>query len=180
MENWPFSGFVGIIWDLLLSHVPKVQCPCQAVAAAAGRGLAGRELCNLIISSLGPPQEMWPKVEVCQVSNPLEWEWSLNRQILKWLWKLSEIIHKCLALSSFPAELCSFNLGKQKPVQIQALLTLDSFSFFCCWWSRKFWICSLRKHYILWDILNGFWFAVCLKLSWISCSIYIWTKWNSF
>lgn len=73
---------------------------------------------------------MWPKVEVCQVSNPLEWESSLNGQILQWLWKLSEIIHKYLALSSFPAELYSGNLGKQKLVQIQALLTLAGFFFF--------------------------------------------------
>lgn len=135
--EWPFSAFVGIIWDILLSHVPKVQCPCQAVAATAGRGLAGKSLCNLIISSSGPPQEMWPKVEVCQVSNPLEWESPLNRKILKWLWKLSEIMHKYLALSSFPAELCSCNLGKQKPVQIQALLTLDDFFFFLLLVNKK-------------------------------------------
>lgn len=54
--KWPFSAFVGTIWDIFLSHVPKLQCPCQAVAATAGTGLAG--LCNLIIPILGPPQEM--------------------------------------------------------------------------------------------------------------------------
>lgn len=127
----PFSAFVGTIRDIFLSHVPRLQIPCQAVAAPAGTGLAG--LCNTIISILGPPQEMWPKVEVCQVSNPLEWESSLNGRILQWLWKLSEIIHKYLALSSFPAELYSGNLGKQKLVQIQALLTLAGFFFSCCW-----------------------------------------------
>lgn len=50
------SAFVGTIWDIFLSHVPRLQCPCQAVAAPAGTGLAG--LCNMIISILGPPQEM--------------------------------------------------------------------------------------------------------------------------
>lgn len=160
--EWPFSSLVGIIRDILLSHVTKAQCPCQGIAAAAGRGLAGRALCNLLISSLGLPQEVWPKVEVCQVSNPLEWESSLNRQILKWLWKLPEIIHKYLALSSFPAELWSCSLRKQKPVQTQALLTLDSFYFLCCWWSRKLCICSHHEHYTLWDTLNGF----CLQCVW--------------
>lgn len=122
----PFSAFVGTIWDIFLSHVPRLQCPCQAVGATAGTGLAG--LCNLIISILGLPQEMWPKVEVCQVSGPLEWE-SLNGQILQWLWKLSEIIHKYPALSSFPAELYSDTLGKQNLVQIQNLLILAVFFF---------------------------------------------------
>lgn len=125
--KWTFSAFVGTIWGIFLSHVPRLQYPCQAVAATAGTGLAG--LCNLIISILGQPQEMWPRVEVCQVSDPLEWESSLNGQILQWLWKLSEIIHKCPALSSLPAELYSGNLGKQNLVQIQALLTLAGFFF---------------------------------------------------
>lgn len=158
--KWTFSASVGTIWSIFLSHTPRLQCPCQAVAATAGTGLAG--LCNLIIFILGPPQEMRPKVEVCQVSNPLEWESSVNGQILQWLWKLPEIIHKYLALSSFPAELYSGNLGKQKLVQIQALLTLAGFFFFCCWWSRKFWIYSLCKHCTLWATSNGF----CLQCVW--------------
>lgn len=117
--EWLFSWFY--VHYLAYSFVTCFQ----SSAATAGRGLTGSMLCNLRISTLGPPQEIWPKVEVCQVSNPLEWESSLNRQILKWLWKLSEIIHKYPALSSFPAELCSYNLGKQKPRQSQILLNLD-------------------------------------------------------
>lgn len=165
--EWPFSDLAGIIWDILLSHVTKVLCCCQGIAAAAGRGLVGRALCNLLISSLGLPQEMWPKAEICQVSNPLEWESSLNRQILKWLWKLPEIIHKYLALSSFPAELCSCKLRKQKPVQTQALLTLDSFYFFMLLMIKK--ILYLLTSWTLYPLRYFEWllFAVCLKLSWI-------------
>lgn len=118
-SKWKMSifFFCGNHLGYFLSHVPDMKCPCQAVAATVGTGLAGRALCNLIIASLGPPQEMWPSVaEVCQVSNPVEWVLSLNRQILKWLEKPSEIIHHInnLVLPSFPVELCSYNLRKQK------------------------------------------------------------------
>lgn len=57
--KWPFSAFVGTIWGIFLSHVPRLQYPCQAVAATAGTGLAG--LCNLIISILGSLRKCDPE-----------------------------------------------------------------------------------------------------------------------
>lgn len=101
-QKWPFSAFVGIIWDSFLSHAPRLQRPCRAVAATAGTGLAG--LCNLTISILGPPQEMWPKVEGLSSFKPT-WmgiitKWADSAVTLKAVWD-NTIISCFVFLSSW-------------------------------------------------------------------------------
>lgn len=101
-QKWPFSAFVGIIWDSFLSHVPRLRRPCRGVAATAGTGLAG--LCNLTISILGQPQEMWPKVEGLSSFKPT-WmgiitKWADSAVTLKAVWD-NTIISCFVFLSSW-------------------------------------------------------------------------------